>query len=82
LFQNPVGFEPSSWKNRQKPDFSIKFPLNLRKIGSKPPSIPDFQRRDDFCLSPRRFGEKIPLPVKGSSGSFFENLALNLEFRP
>ncbi|MDR0597486.1 MAG: hypothetical protein LBG14_03150, partial [Treponema sp.] len=25
LFQNPVGFEPGSWKNRQKPDFSTKF---------------------------------------------------------
>jgi hypothetical protein len=25
LFQNPVGFEPGSWKNRQKPGFSTKF---------------------------------------------------------
>ncbi|MDR2305350.1 MAG: hypothetical protein LBE10_12305, partial [Treponema sp.] len=24
LFQNPVGFETSSWKNRQKPGFSSK----------------------------------------------------------
>jgi hypothetical protein len=25
LFQNPVGFESGSWKNRQKPGFSTKF---------------------------------------------------------
>jgi hypothetical protein len=25
LFQNPVGFETSSWKNRQRPGFSSKF---------------------------------------------------------
>jgi hypothetical protein len=25
LFQNPVGFEPGSWKNRQKPGFSTQF---------------------------------------------------------
>jgi hypothetical protein len=25
LFQNPVGFEPGSSKNRQKPGFSTKF---------------------------------------------------------
>jgi hypothetical protein len=25
LFQNPVGFEPSSWKNRQKSGFSTEF---------------------------------------------------------
>jgi hypothetical protein len=24
LFQNPVGFEASSWKNQQKPGFSSK----------------------------------------------------------
>jgi hypothetical protein len=28
LFQNPVGFETSSWKNRQKPGFSTKFMNN------------------------------------------------------
>jgi hypothetical protein len=31
LFQNPVGFKPSSWKNRQKPGFSTKFKETVPK---------------------------------------------------
>jgi hypothetical protein len=31
LFQNPVGFEPGSWKNRQKPGFSTKFKETVPK---------------------------------------------------
>jgi hypothetical protein len=31
LFQNPAGFEPGSWKNRQKPGFSTKFTETVPK---------------------------------------------------
>jgi hypothetical protein len=41
LFQNPVGFETSSWKNRQKPGFSSKSKEAVSKaeVLEQPPLI-------------------------------------------
>jgi hypothetical protein len=43
LFQNPVGFETSSWKNRQKPGFSSKSKEAVPKaeVLGKPPYTKD-----------------------------------------